>query len=179
MSLSKSNLPVGKPFKLLLVDTKEDFLLVTPTSCINCLETKKNLTVLKDCGLVVYDKQRILDLNLKPLNVICECESKVIYQDKYTYLKKWFELKDNHALACNGFCNICWWNNVVNINELPECKDCLLDTKACQNELKSNNPIIKIQLVCCKYCVWFDWFHVKRVALASEVGKIIQYKEKK
>lgn len=59
-------------YRLLLIDTHEDIILVTPESCLRCLQIKKKLTILKDFGIITNSKDWT-KINVKIYNVKCEC----------------------------------------------------------------------------------------------------------
>ena len=60
-------------YRLLLVDTNEDLIIITDASCLRCLQIKKSLTVLKDFG-VIDDAKNYVKLGVKIYNIKCECK---------------------------------------------------------------------------------------------------------
>lgn len=62
---------------MLLISSNEDIILITEKSCLTCLQTKKNLTILKNLGLMDFNEVKLFIKNYNlnnPLNVICECK---------------------------------------------------------------------------------------------------------
>jgi hypothetical protein len=60
--------------KVVLVSSDEDLLYIMPTTCIKCLENKKDLQVLKDFGLVPITK---VPKDTQVIRVRCECPAKI------------------------------------------------------------------------------------------------------
>jgi len=61
---------------MLLVSSNDDILLITEKSCLTCLQIKKNLTILKNLGLMDINEVKLFiktyNLN-NPINVLCQC----------------------------------------------------------------------------------------------------------
>jgi len=78
-----------------------------------------------------------------------------------------------------GWCGYCWYNGVTCWNP-PECEACLKDTYTFREALKKANKgdTIKITPKCCRWCIWWDWFHAKRISEGKAKLIRIEYKNK-
>jgi hypothetical protein len=81
----------------------------------------------------------------------------------------------------NECCGPCWYRNVsINPNFIPECALCLEDMETFKIKVKDRkNKNIELKCKCCIYCIWFDYFDMKRKQLCKETGYTLKYDWKK
>ncbi len=65
-------------YYMLLVSSNEDIFLISEKSCFTCFQIKKDLTILKNFGLIQHNEVIIMikDYKMKsPINIICNCKN--------------------------------------------------------------------------------------------------------
>lgn len=78
-----------------------------------------------------------------------------------------------------GYCGYCWYNSVTCWNP-GECQDCLKDTYTFRAALAKASKGETISMIpkCCRWCIWWDWFHAKRMSEGKSKLVRIEYKNK-
>jgi hypothetical protein len=99
--------------------------------------------------------------------------SKVSYLNSKTSYKK-----DVCDCKKPALCGICWWSGVTkdpNTDIIPECSKCLEDMNKFlslygeHTTTKDQDKPIMMRSVCCPSCLWWDWFHTKRISYGVDV----------
>ncbi len=74
-----------------------------------------------------------------------------------------------------------WWDNISLLpDQVPECKKCVSDTNKFRKNLidlnkyeygKDEKSNSNSYIECCQYCLWWDYFHQKRLDITSRRNK--------
>ena len=105
------------------------------------------------------------------------------FETDYTYIAKKMEITETCECPKNMFCGICFWKGIQLSPENAvnhKCKNCMSMTMNFKNVVKvSSDKFIKIELLCCTSCIWWDWFHHQRQEIAANNNVSFVYLRKK
>lgn len=95
--------------------------------------------------------------------------------NKIEYLKKYLpkcNLTCNHSKET--LCGACFTNNIIlPYNNIPVCTRCKDDTQKFRKELdrmkNRPNDVLEFKIDCTKYCLWYEWFHMRRSEFANNI----------
>lgn len=90
-------------------------------------------------------------------------------------------LEDNCDCHRNNICGICFWKGIIKPrNEWTKnvCRKCIVDLDQLKFQIENTTETrhIKIKANCDPQCLWWDWFHSRRVALSKRKNVTFEYK---
>lgn len=67
-----------------------------------------------------------------------------------------------------GYCRYCWYTSVTCLNP-QECSKCVDDWLKCKESIDKakKGSEVDIEIKCCIWCCWYDWFNAKRQSYAK------------
>jgi hypothetical protein len=73
-----------------------------------------------------------------------------------------------------SLCGTCFTNNIIlPYNNIPVCSICKEDTAKFRREIdKLKGRIvdsIEFKVDCTKFCLWFNWFHARRIEISNNI----------
>jgi hypothetical protein len=105
-----------------------------------------------------FRKQMIEDIDLKLAKKLDKDDNTIYCLRDYMNKKLDYDYINNKKKEDQTFGQI-WWSNVINYNydSIPQCRKCYNDYLQYMND-----PSPTFMENCSPYCIWWDYFHIKR-----------------